>query len=106
METILTSPDPTFICISENGKPCFLNESRTESEIQSVMDIQKSIINYFNVYYTLSDICDEYVFCETADKIIGMLEEKYTNICNDFLTKTVLKDECCAREFSVSSSLE
>ena len=107
LETILTSPSPTFVCFSEAGESCYLDESRSEYEINSVIDIQRTIINYFNIYYELSGIdYEDYIFCELADNIIGLLDNKYTNIHNDYLMNTVLKDECCAREFSIRASLE
>lgn len=107
LETILTSPSPTFVCFSGSGESCYLDESRSECEIDSVIDIQQSIINYFNIYYELSGRDDEeYTFCELTDNIIGLLDDKYTNIHNDYLMNTVLKDECCAREFSIRASLE
>ncbi len=53
LETILTSPDPQVLEFDEEGRPVWADESRTEENLQCVMDMQEGIREYFEDYLSI-----------------------------------------------------
>ncbi len=53
LETILTSPDPQVLEFDGEGRPVWADESRTEENLQCVMDMQEGIREYFEDYLSI-----------------------------------------------------
>lgn len=54
LETVLTAPEAMVLEFDSDGKPAYGNETRSESDIACLMDVQNGIESYFQTYM---DIC-------------------------------------------------
>ena len=53
LETILTSPEPSVNEFNMNGEPIFAEETRTEKDLECVMEEQQGIYEYFITFIKL-----------------------------------------------------
>ena len=50
LETVLTSPDPQVLEFDEAGNPVYDKETRTQIDIECILQVQGDIIDYFKQY--------------------------------------------------------
>ena len=102
LEMILTSPEPTFHSVEDDGKICFMQETRTEEHLKIVNDLQNSILEYVEEF---SELCpcllSGHVNWKTADIILGFLDKVYTTLNMEDVTSMVLTDEFLGQTFNI-----
>lgn len=102
LEMILTSPEPTFHSVSDEGKITFMEENRTEEHREIVVRLQKSILDYVDVFL---EICPDLVLCQVdkniPDFILGFLDKESTTVDIPEVTSMVLTDEFYRQTFNI-----
>lgn len=102
LEMVLTSPEPTFDCIEDDGKISFMEETRTKEHCRAVEEIQKSVLEYAKEF---AELCPELLYTQvnrnTPDIILGFLDKEYTSLETDEVTSLVLTDEFLSQTFNL-----
>ncbi|MCI9618485.1 MAG: hypothetical protein HFG85_00800 [Dorea sp.] len=81
LENILSSPDPSLISISQEGKPYFYEEKREKKDIELLSRIHESIGNYVgDMIEFLPNILDCRASVRLYDGILGLLSKE----CSEF----------------------
>ena len=68
LETVLTSPMPSIIKFDENGEACYTEETRSKEAIDCVLEIQRGIFEYFQMYIQQYTKMERYS-CKKIDEI-------------------------------------
>lgn len=102
LEMVLTSPEPTFDGVDENGKLLFMEETRTKEHREAVNEIQESVLEYAKEF---SELCpgllDTQVNQNVPDIILGFLDKEYTMLEMREVTSLVLTDEFLSQTFNI-----
>lgn len=102
LEMVLTSPEPTFDCIGEDGNINFMEETRTKEHREAVNEIQESVLEYAKEF---SELCpgllDIQVNQNVPDIILGFLDKEYTMLEMWEVTSLVLTDEFLSQTFNI-----
>ncbi|MCI8328814.1 MAG: hypothetical protein HFG02_04140, partial [Oscillibacter sp.] len=53
LETVLTSPMPSLTGFDRKGESLYAEESRTETQLECIQEIQNGILEYFQTYLKL-----------------------------------------------------
>jgi hypothetical protein len=100
LESIFTSYDPTLECFDSRGKACYLEESRTEKDVDDIKNIHKGIIRYFNDFIrNMGNFPDEEIDISLPDRILGIIQENECIFEEDIIRGKKLEDEFCNRCF-------
>lgn len=102
LEMVLTSPEATFDYIDDDGKICFMEETRTKEHLDIVDKIQESILKYTEEFSELyPDLLHAQVDYHISDMILGFLDKEYTNLDMQDVTSLVLTDEFLSQTFNI-----
>lgn len=86
LETILSSYEPTFKGISEDGKRLFYEEYRSDEELEGLRCVHDSVLTYTEEMLELvPNIFQSISSAELPDKMLGLLSEDYS----DFNTEEI-----------------
>ncbi len=77
LETILTSPEPQVMEFDEKGMPVWAEETRTDENIQCVMEVQEGIKEYFDDYLRIVP--------ESERKCNKKLDEVFLTLINNIV---------------------
>lgn len=81
LELILTSPEPTFHSVSDEGTFEFMKEQRSSWQIEKTGTMQKAILKYSEeMIRLLPDIMQMEIHSEIPDDILGFTSRKYTSL--------------------------
>jgi hypothetical protein len=96
LETVLTSPQPSLHCISEDGF-VFEEDTRSEAEKSGIQSIHRGILDFY------SDVRrEELPGLKLAEYLLEICSsDKYAERQCDYLDGLVLIDEFCNRKFVV-----
>ena len=102
LEMVLTSCEPTFDFITDDGEVSFMKESRTKDHCEIVNAIQNSIMEYTR---ELSELCPDLLNTQVnqniPDMILGFLDKEYTTLKLQEITSMVLTDEFLCQTFNI-----
>ncbi len=102
LEMVLTSPEPTFDCIGDEGELIFMEETRTKEHRDIVNEIQESILEYAREFSKLCpNLREENVSRTTPDMILGFLAKEYTELSMPEVTSLVLTDEFLSQTYNI-----
>lgn len=92
-EQFLSSPEPSVKCFDKQGNPVFLDEVRSEKQLNTLRYMQEYAKKYCS---EMSDLCCGICPNEPNWKVIncmlGFLDEKYTDIEVEDLNKMIVED--------------
>lgn len=102
LETVLTSSEPTFCCISDDGDVCFMEETRSGEHQKAVSEIQKSILEYTEEF---AKLCPDLLECpikwNIPDIILGFVGSTHTTLNMKEIKSLILIDEFFDQSFDV-----
>lgn len=102
LEMVLTSPEPTFDFIGDDGRINFMEETRTKEHREIVNEIQESILEYAKDFSGLCpDLLHTPVGQGVPDMILGFLDKEYTSLDMQEVTSLVLTDEFLCQTFNI-----
>lgn len=102
LELVLTSPEPTFHSVHDDGKMRFMGETRSKEHCKVIERLQDSIMDYTNEFVRLyPDLEKEDINREIPDKILGYLGKEYTTLDIPEITTLTLTDEFFSRTFNI-----
>lgn len=102
LEMVLTSPEATFHSVADDGKLCFMKETRTTAHCSVVHEIQESILEYTGEFADLyPNLLSESVCWNVPDTILGFLAQEHTTIDMPDVTSMVLTDEFYSQTFNI-----
>ena len=79
LELILTSPEPAFHSVSDQGTFKFMKDQRSSWQIEKIETMQKTILEYiYEMAELLPDIMQTEIRSEIPDDILGFTSRKYT----------------------------
>lgn len=99
MENIMSSPEPTLLYLGEGGKLIFKQESRTQKQIDDMLEIQQGILDAFKERISRKN--DEYLSKELSDFILCLVRKEYSDLKINYFENNILIDEFCNREFEL-----
>lgn len=92
LEYIMASFEPTLRHFDNEGKPVFIKDDRTEDEICIIKKVQEAIEQYYSMYLDKFLVFDD-ISVGLADMLFGFMDKKYSDICDEFPEKVMLKGE-------------
>ena len=99
---VLTSQEPTFDGIGDEGQILFMEESRTKEHCRAVEEIQRSVQEYAKEF---SEMCPELLHTQVnrkvPDVILGFMDKEYTELGIEEVTSLVLTDEFLSQTFNL-----
>lgn len=102
LEMVLTSQEPTFDGIGDEGQILFMEESRTKEHCRAVEEIQRSVQEYAKEF---SEMCPELLHTQVnrkvPDVILGFMDKEYTELGIEEVTSLVLTDEFLSQTFNL-----
>lgn len=102
LELVLTSPEPTFHSVGDDGKMRFMDETRSKEHCKVIERLQDSIIDYANEFVRLyPDLEKEKINKEIPDIILGFLGKEYTILDIPEITRLTLADEFFSQTFNI-----
>ena len=102
LEMVLTSPEPTFDFMGDDGRINFMEETRTKEHREIVGEIQESILEYAKEFSGLyPDLLHTPVSQNVPDMILGFLDKEYTSLDLQEVTSLVLTDEFLSQTFNI-----
>lgn len=102
LEMVLTSPEPTFHSVADDGRMCFMKETRTSEHCNIVKEIQEGILEYTKEFAALyPNLLSECVCWNVPDMILGFLGQEYTMLNIQDVTSLVLTDEFYSQTFNI-----
>ena len=105
LEMILTSPEPTFCSVADDGEILFLEETRSDGHRNIVKEIQEGILAYGEELAGLyPDLLSDPVNRDIPDAILGFLDRSYTDLDLPDMTALVLTDEFLGQAFNIFQS--
>ena len=96
LENILKEPVPSLKMIDSEGKPVYYPENRTHEVLDTIRRIQNGILDYCNDYQTRKG--NKVI----ANKILSLIDEKYTNMQIPYLFDCKIRDEYCNRNLKLT----
>ena len=84
LETVLTSPEPSFLEFDRNGTACFADETRTDRDMNCFLQIQEGIEEYFRRYLQICPDPAMGIEKETDELLLKMIH-KVAILDQDFL---------------------
>lgn len=106
VESIIVSNEPTLKCFDENGKPIFMEEKRTNEELQYVEMTQGGIIDFWKDFLNCTGCNMENIRSSFADAIYGLIRKSYTKIDNCVLAEVVSRNEYCGTDYKMDWMFE
>lgn len=102
LELVLTSLEPTFHSVCDDGKMRFMNETRSKKHCKVIKKLQNSIMNYADEFVRLyPDLEKENLNKEIPDIILGFLGKEYTTLNIPEITTLTLTDEFFSQTFNI-----
>lgn len=93
LEQFLSSPEPSLVALDDEGSPLFENESRNSGQIDDLERMHTYALSYCEkMCGYMEDIVDENSDWKLADKILSLLDEKYTDISVPELENMIVED--------------
>lgn len=106
LEFVLTSDEPTFQSMDDQGGKCFMRELRSQKQIEHVRFMQHAIIRYAKSLIKISDFQQ---IMEISDKIpdmlLGFMDSQYSELAVKELSEMVLYSELENLKFTVTENL-
>ncbi|GAA0091812.1 hypothetical protein UT300009_18410 [Paraclostridium bifermentans] len=105
LENIMTSYEPSIKNFDEDGLAEYLDESRSDYQIEKIKEVHKGIFDfYFDMDIALSGkVSNNEILL--VDEILKNIKNGYSLISASILKDTNLKDEFCSREFDSAACL-
>lgn len=105
LENIMTSYEPSIKNFDEDGLAKYLDESRSDYQIEKIKEVHKGIFDfYFDMDIALSGkVSNNEILL--VDEILKNIKNGYSLISASILKDTNLKDEFCSREFDSAACL-
>lgn len=101
-EMILTSPEPTFNCIEDNGKPCFEEEMRDNLHMKVVGEMQGEIMTYArDISAICPELLDEEVSRDFSDQLVGFMGKEFSEIASEEVISLVLTDKFLSTKHNI-----
>lgn len=97
LENVLTSFEATLADFTPDGQPIFGKENRNESQMKSLFEIQKGVIEAFSNQCESIGLINENL--ELADYFLKLIGDDYAIISMDYFSDNPLVDEFCNRKF-------
>ena len=102
LEIVLTSPEPTFHSVADDGGMCFMEETRSREHRGVVNDMQESIGEYAEIFTSLCPELLSAPFNErVSDTILGFMDKEYTTLDIPEVSSLVLTDEFLGQAFNI-----
>ncbi len=98
LEYIMSSLKPSLCCFGNNGEPIYLDERRTDSELETVKIIQRGIEDYYDLYLTKFSGLDE-ISVDFADIFLSFMDKRYSDIVDELSKNIVLENEFSNKDF-------
>lgn len=95
LENILTSPMPSLQCFDAEGKPKYLDETRSKEQIEFVAQVQEGILEYFQQYLEVMQREDGEECRECSAKLFELLHK--VSIDNEVFHSMVWDDSFYGR---------
>lgn len=102
LEPMLTSPDTSVYYFTEDGKPQYGAESRTDKEVLVYREAQKAIKDFFEKYLTELYIPGEVIGKEVPGQMYLFKDRDYTKECCGLLDDYVSRDDLGAGVFHIN----
>ncbi|MGI6628900.1 MAG: hypothetical protein ACOX4K_11245 [Bacillota bacterium] len=100
LENIMTSLEATVVGFDESGNPAFMEETRTEQQMQELNVIHNAILDYVkNTKITLQDA--QLIDPNVPDLLVHFLQSRYSNMELGRFLGGELVDEFCNRTFKI-----
>jgi len=99
MESSIVSCQPTLQGFSAEGKPVYTAETRKAFELEYVQQVQQGVLDYFSKFLDLLGPEPMPVSAEFADRMYGLLQNRYCQVENCVFSKEVTRDEFCNRSY-------
>lgn len=91
LENIVTSDRPSVKAFTEEGIPVYGRESRSESQIRELGQIQECIVDYYTLYGQITP--SEWVDAHLADKILGLMQPEKSDLRRTSIYSAKLTDD-------------
>lgn len=104
LESILSSDMPSLKYFDDQGCPVYGEEYRTSAEINKIISIQDSIVEFFTEYYELCNKTDRQPN-DVADIILGFVSDKYASVSASLFSDTLWKDDFNGTVFERNSMI-
>ncbi len=102
LEMVLTSPEATFHSVADDGKLCFMEETRSERHRGIVEKIQAGILEYTEAFLDIyPEMVSSAVDYTAADIVLGFLDKEYTTLDLPDVKSLVLTDEFLSQTFNI-----
>lgn len=75
LENILTSPMPSFKGFNDSGEPQYVDETRSDKELEYIDRVHSGIIEYFRMYLDIIDGFDNIGKGKCSEKILGLFHK-------------------------------
>lgn len=106
LEQIITAATPSLQHFDTNGEPVYLSEKRTVNQIRQIEETQQGIEQYVAEFYkNYPEIPKESIQTELPDKILSLLQNKYSIMENGVFSEDAMYDEFCNRQFQVTECI-
>ncbi len=93
LETMMTSLVPSIVSMNENGLPIYAKETRSNEELNYVIDIHKAVEDYFNDFIQNLYAKDSEINKHFVDSILSYREHEFTNEHCDFFNDLYLFED-------------
>lgn len=94
LETIITSYEPTFKCMDENGNKVFFEDTRKSVNIEYLKRIHEAILEYCReIYQLLPDLIGSECSVSVYDTLLGFFSTDYSEITDQEFCHMVNVDE-------------
>lgn len=102
LELFLTSPEPTFCYINDEGKVVFMEEVREDEHIRTVIEMQEEVLGYCQEMISLyPHIFESEIRKEVPDQMVGFIGKEYSDIISEKVQSLALRDEYLAKSFNI-----
>ena len=102
LELILTSFEPTFHSVDNEGNMRFMEETRSTEHCQLIRKIQEDIIGYCDEFSSLyPGLLGAEADRDIPDRILGFLDREYTTMDLEEISSLVLTDEFLSQTFNI-----
>ncbi len=102
LEIVMTSPEPTFHSVGDDGEMRFMEETRSGEHRRVVAEMQESIKEYAEIFSTLCpDLASASFDEKISDTILGLMDKEYTTLDIPEVSSLVLTDEFLGQAFNI-----
>jgi hypothetical protein len=96
LEAVFSSPEPTVICVDENGEFQHYKEIRSKKFIDELPNLHQGIITFVLDYASIDhQFLNKKISVDYADALLSGLSESYTDISESIRQNFVWEDEYC-----------